>query len=554
MNRRHLPAVLLALLLALVVASPAFAGANVIVVGIDPPGVGLNDTTPATPVGGNPGVTLGEQRQIAYQFAADIWGATLESDVDIFVLASFTPLTCTPTGAVLGSAGTTFVFSDFDPSARPTTWYHSSLADKIAGVDLNPGFGDIISRFNSLIDDDPTCLGGRGWYYGLDNDAGTGVDFLNVILHEMAHGLGFSNFTNEATGAFFNGQDDIFSVFTQDNTTGLTWVEMATDAERVASAINDGNVVWNGPEVTARTDRFLGNRPFVDAGVAGTFDAQAAAFGPALTLGGTTGPVVLVDDGVAPRTDACEPLVGDLTGAVALIDRGGCGFTTKVGNAQAAGAVAAIVANNVAGGPAPMGGSDPTITIPSVGITLDQGNAIKGNLPGLTATIGLNPNKLSGADDNGLARLYAPPVVALGSSISHFDSVATPNLLMEPAINSDLEGAQTLDLTPFQMVDVGWSLMDGDGDGVGDIEDQCIDSDTGPTVVIGSCDSGVDNTLFGDGCSISDNLTQCELDASHPLEYLGCSFHYLLYLKFSHEINGREFSRLLRCVIRNLHP
>ena len=49
---------------------------------------------------------------------------------------------------------------------------------------------------------------------------------------------------------------------------------------------------------------------------------------------------------------------------IALIDRGTCGFTIKVKNAQDAGAIAVIVADNIAGSPpAPMGGADATITI-----------------------------------------------------------------------------------------------------------------------------------------------------------------------------------------------
>jgi hypothetical protein len=39
---------------------PAIA-AQVIVVSGDPPGVGFNDPTPAVPVGGNPGTTVGQQ-------------------------------------------------------------------------------------------------------------------------------------------------------------------------------------------------------------------------------------------------------------------------------------------------------------------------------------------------------------------------------------------------------------------------------------------------------------------------------------------------------------
>ena len=45
----------------LLTAGQALA-ANIVVVSFDGPGVGLNDPTPATPVGGNPGTTLGQQR------------------------------------------------------------------------------------------------------------------------------------------------------------------------------------------------------------------------------------------------------------------------------------------------------------------------------------------------------------------------------------------------------------------------------------------------------------------------------------------------------------
>src|SRR5678816_2906565 len=60
-------------------------------------GIGLDDATPKAPQGLSPGTTLGEQRRIVYQFAMDMWGAVLQSDVPIKVAASFQPLTCTPT-------------------------------------------------------------------------------------------------------------------------------------------------------------------------------------------------------------------------------------------------------------------------------------------------------------------------------------------------------------------------------------------------------------------------------------------------------------------------
>jgi hypothetical protein len=128
---------------------------------------------------------------------------------------------------------------------------------------------------------------------------------------------------------------------------------------------------------------------------AGTYDMGGAAFGPPFPAGGVSGDIVLVDDGVVGDpggsvTDGCEPFdVPD--GAIALVDRGFCTFVTKVANAQAAGASGVIVANNVAGPPFLMGGSDPSITIPSGMISLDDGNTIKEGLPA-TGTVSPNPN------------------------------------------------------------------------------------------------------------------------------------------------------------------
>src|SRR6476660_4377994 len=102
----------LALLLLLALA-PAVAGAATItIINNNAAGVGFNDPTPVAPVGGNPGTTLGQQRLNAFQAAANIWGATLNSTVTINILATFEPLTCTATGATLGSAGATEIWRE----------------------------------------------------------------------------------------------------------------------------------------------------------------------------------------------------------------------------------------------------------------------------------------------------------------------------------------------------------------------------------------------------------------------------------------------------------
>lgn len=514
--------------------------AELVVVNFDPEGQGLNDPTPATPVGENPGTTIGEQRQVAYRFAAELWGNVLQSDQPVFVGASFADLTCTPTGAVLGSAGTTFVFSDFANAPVPGTWYPSALADAIAGEDLQPGFIDINSRFNALIGTDPACLGGRGWYYGLDHNAPPGdIDFLNVVMHEIAHGLGVQGFESLTTGEVFAGQPSIYSTFMLDNTIGELWVNM-TDAERAASATNTGNVVWNGGRVVNDAAMILGPSSVVNvnspASIAGTYEAQAASFGPALTLGGTSGALILVDDGVGAGNDGCEPLPMDLSGAVALIDRGACAFTQKVANAQAAGAIGAIIANNAPGGPAPMGGADPAVTIPSVGVTLDQGNTFKSELgTGVNVTLQLDFSIRAGGDGNGNVRLFMPNPVQGGSSRSHFDTVASPNLLMEPSINTDLRGSIDLDLTPALLEDEGWGTNRDDAD-------------------IEGCDTNL--PIFQDGGSIIGSTvmahsTICSIFGANHGGYVSCMSSALNNLKARGALSGKEKGGAQRCAAQS---
>jgi extracellular elastinolytic metalloproteinase len=115
---------------------------------------------------------------------------------------------------------------------------------------------------------------------------------------------------------------------------------------------------------------------------ANTYPAQGAAFGPALTPTGITSTIVLVDDGAgASSTDGCEAITNNVSGAIALIDRGNCTFVVKVKNAQNAGAVGAIIANHLGDSIFTMGGADATITIPSVFVGKTNGAAIKASLP-----------------------------------------------------------------------------------------------------------------------------------------------------------------------------
>ncbi len=105
------------------------------------------------------------------------------------------------------------------------TLYHSALANKLASEDLIPGdpgtsADDIRARFNSDISK-PACLAGTSWYYGLDtNHTASQINLVTVLLHEFAHGLGFSSFANVSTGTYLAGFSDVYSKYYFDDTTG----------------------------------------------------------------------------------------------------------------------------------------------------------------------------------------------------------------------------------------------------------------------------------------------------------------------------------------------
>ncbi|WP_457445758.1 PA domain-containing protein [Roseateles sp. P5_E4] len=457
----------------------AQAAATIVIQNLNAAGEGFNDPTPAAPVGGNVGTTLGQQRLIAFQTAANIWGATLTSSQTIVIRASFEPLTCTATSAVLGSAGAWNIWRDFAGAAKVNTWYPQALANKLAGVNLSAGDPvdgqDIRARFNSRLGLFPDCLPGSPFYLGLDNNHGPNVDLITVLLHEFAHGLGFQTFTSGSSGAQFDNRPSIWDHYIYDDTAKLLWVDM-TNSQRAESALNTGKLTWSGAGVLTSLPTVLSlGTPSLTIGgpaagsAAGPYNISTASFGAPLSSSAVTSTLMPVVDTGTSTGLACNPLSAAnalaVNGRIALVDRGTCTFAIKAKNVQNAGAIGAIVVNNVAGSAPALGGADPTVTIPVISVSLADGNLLKTALSkrtrtssGVTALMGVNASQYAGADIFGRARLFAPNPFQSGSSVSHFDTIAFPNLLMEPAINGDLLHAVTLpqDLTFALLKDIGW--------------------------------------------------------------------------------------------------
>ncbi len=469
----------LLLTLAMLTAFNAMAGTGrIIIVNSDGPNQGFNDPTPATPVGGNVGTTRGQQRMNVFLAAAEHWRKVLDTNVDIIADAKFPVIPgCTAEEAILGQAAPQAWREGFPNAPQANTWYPIALANKFAGIDLDPTQPDIFVQFNSGLDN-ATCLGATDWYYGLDGDQGDDVDLYMVVLHELGHGLGVSGAFGDPD--FRGGKPSVFDTHVFDRTIGLRWDQMTT-AQRQVSMTNTGNLVWDGEksrEAAARVLDLVTTLTVTEpSDVAGNYDIGRADFGADLAAG-MTGRIVRVVDATneagPSANDGCTAFTNAsaIAGNIAFVDRGSCTFVVKARNAQAAGATGMIIADRSASYnaenpptclPPGMHGEDAAdITIPIVSVGINEANRLRTPLAGETvmqALLRADPSQRAGTSPEGYVRLYAPCTLQQGSSIHHWDIVATPNLLMEPSINSDL--LHDVDLTMYMLIDIGWTTRTG---------------------------------------------------------------------------------------------
>ena len=330
--------------------------------------------------------TLGNQRRNALQIAANVFGSMLGSTQTIHIDARFQELACDPDdGATLANARPTFIYT-VASAEFPQSWYHGALAESLTGQNLsvaddpNPNAGDLLINFNSRIDEG--CLGpGRGWYYGTGEEEPGQIHFINVALHEIAHGIGFSTLINATTGLQFEGRPDIYSHFIRDTRVRKTWAEM-TPSEVRSSATRTGRLVWVGSRGNQRARQLLAPPTVLriepPSAFAGDFVTSTANFGPSVQDVMPSAEMVLARDGTNQPTLVCEAVTNRaaVRDRIAVLDRGECTFVEKVRNAQNAGAVGVVIVNNTSGVVA-MGGDATDIDIPVLMVSDADGAIVK---------------------------------------------------------------------------------------------------------------------------------------------------------------------------------
>ena len=112
----------------------------------------------------------------------------------------------------------------------------------------------------------------------------------------------------------------------------------------------------------------------------------------------------------------------------------------------------------------------------------------------------------------------------------------------------DPEGICIADLEDF------CANFDSDGDGIANEDDMCPNSILDETIVIDGCDSGVENILFEDGCTVSDLIAEVADNAANHGKFVSGVAHLLNGLKKDGVISGKEKGAVQSCAAQSNIP
>src|SRR5690606_28250948 len=204
----------------------------------------------------------------------------------------------------------------------------------------------------------------------------TNLFYMNNIIHDVMYLYGFDevsgNFQVNNYGNGGIGNDFVFAD-AQDGS-GLNNANFSTPPDGGTPRMQ--MYLWSAPGKVLGTLMTVNNGP-----LAGTYYAIESNFvgGEPLPTTAITADMVVVDDnsGADPH-DGCDTIINaaEINGKIAVVRAGGCGFTFKVSQIQAAGAIAVVVVNNQPTDPIAMTGGGSTLDIPSIMIYQSDGEAI----------------------------------------------------------------------------------------------------------------------------------------------------------------------------------
>jgi Zn-dependent metalloprotease len=204
---------------------------------------------------------------------------------------------------------------------------------------------------------------------------GTATD--DIVAHEWAHGYTRSTHGlvyQWQSGALNESYSDIFGEV----------VDLLYDS----GTDNPSGIRESGTCSAATTMAETELAVVEPVSIAGPLNVRGANFNPAPPWA-VSGQVELADDGIGNGNDACDELVGFTPGTIALITMANCSerFLTPVSNAEAAGAIGAIVVNPLNDAVTTMTGSG-RLGIPAVFIGRSDGDVLRDAIDeGLTVSM-----------------------------------------------------------------------------------------------------------------------------------------------------------------------
>lgn len=305
------------------------------------------------------------------------------------------------------------VINPSDANASPFGWHDDN---GIMGDEYTITRGNNVYASEDINDDDepgysPDGFGPLDFDFPYDSLMGvqgnldaviTNLFYMNNMMHDIWYQYGFDEESGNFQSMNYTGDglgDDFVYADAQDGS-GSNNANFGTPPDGMNPRMQ--MYLWSDNNVE---DLLSVNSP---APLAGDYVCATAGFGPPVPMVPITADFALVNDGIDEATDACEPLApGSLDGKIALVRRGTCTFESKVEICQAAGAVAVIVMNNQPGAIISMGGSTGGAMIPSVMISMANGNTFENAINGgqtLNGTL-VNPGDLTATDsdfDNGI--------------------------------------------------------------------------------------------------------------------------------------------------------
>ncbi len=180
--------------------------------------------------------TVPVQYQAAVQAAVDVWSANFASTVPIHVDATFGRQSSL---AVLASSSPVNYFQGFTNAPDSELYYSSAMANALAGKDLDPANPEITIRINSTI--------GSNLYLGTDGNCPAGLyDLESIIIHELAHGLGFISNDEILFGFGSIQQPTPFDAYTQ-LPDGTRLSDLPSPSVELANAFTN-KLIWSGKQ------------------------------------------------------------------------------------------------------------------------------------------------------------------------------------------------------------------------------------------------------------------------------------------------------------------